>query len=43
MIELATDLNLPLCGLSGGLAVVLLNLPTPPGTWRDKLSQMDWM
>ncbi|KIM86227.1 hypothetical protein PILCRDRAFT_65068 [Piloderma croceum F 1598] len=36
-------LNIPLCGLSGGLAVILLNLPTPAGTWRDKLSRMDWI
>jgi hypothetical protein len=41
--ELVTDLNIPLCGLSGGLAIMLLNLPTPAGTLRDKLSQMDWM
>ena len=38
-----TDLNLPLCGVSATLATILLDLPTPPGTIREKLGKMDWM
>ncbi|KIJ48812.1 hypothetical protein M422DRAFT_225924 [Sphaerobolus stellatus SS14] len=36
-------LNLPLCGISAVMAFVTLNLPTPPGTLRHKLSKMDWI
>ncbi|KAF8529294.1 MFS general substrate transporter [Hysterangium stoloniferum] len=36
-------LNLPLCGVTGILTLVLLKLPTPPGSFRDKVSRMDWL
>lgn len=38
-----TDLNLPLCGISATLAVLFLNISTPPGTFKEKFLSMDWM
>ena len=37
------DLNLPISGLTVVLVLVLLKLPTPPGTINEKLAKMDWM
>ena len=37
------DLNLPICLVAGVLVIFLLDLPTPPGSYRDKFMQMDWM
>lgn len=36
-------LNLPVCGVAFVLVLVLLDLPTPPGSFREKLKRMDWM
>ncbi|KAF8800200.1 MFS general substrate transporter [Phlegmacium glaucopus] len=36
-------LNLPLCGVSAILAVLFLDVPTPPGTFKEKLLRMDWI
>ena len=37
------DLNLPISFI-GSLSVVhFLDLPTPPGNYRDKFGRMDWM
>ncbi|KAF8961745.1 major facilitator superfamily domain-containing protein [Flammula alnicola] len=36
-------LNLPISGLTVVLVLVLLKLPTPPGTMKEKLAKMDWM
>jgi hypothetical protein len=41
--DFTTDLNLPLCGLSAALTILFLDLPTPAGSLREKLSRMDWM
>ncbi|KAG6826989.1 hypothetical protein H0H92_013651 [Tricholoma furcatifolium] len=37
------DLNLPISGLTVVLVLLLLKLPTPPGTMKEKLEKMDWM
>ena len=37
------DLNLPICGLSAIIALLFLNLKTPPGTFREKIVRLDWM
>lgn len=37
------DLNLPITGVAALFIVLFLKLPIPPGTFRDKLSRMDWM
>ena len=36
------DLNLPICAFSALIALIFLNLPTPEGTWRQKLGRLDW-
>ncbi|KAH8102988.1 Mfs1.2 [Cristinia sonorae] len=36
-------LNLPVCGVALTMAVLFLNLPTPPGTLKEKLGRMDWI
>ncbi|KAG6871847.1 hypothetical protein C0995_015788 [Termitomyces sp. Mi166 len=36
-------LNLPISGLSLLLVLIFLKLPTPMGTFREKLAKMDWM
>jgi len=36
-------LNLPICGLALALVLVFMKLPTPPGTFREKISKMDWV
>jgi len=36
-------INVPLCGVVGMLTLVLLKLPTPPGSFRDKFYRMDWV
>ncbi|KIJ65390.1 hypothetical protein HYDPIDRAFT_110438 [Hydnomerulius pinastri MD-312] len=36
-------LNLPISFLAGLSVLILLDLPTPPGTFREKLMRMDWM
>lgn len=38
-----SDLNLPICGVSAMLVARFLRLPTPPGTTREKLAEIDWM
>ncbi|KAH8102918.1 Mfs1.2 [Cristinia sonorae] len=35
-------LNLPICGIAIVLAILFLRLPTPPGTFKEKLGRMDW-
>ncbi|GJJ14372.1 hypothetical protein Clacol_008636 [Clathrus columnatus] len=37
------DVNLPVCGISFILAAVYMKLPKPPGTWREKLTRIDWI
>lgn len=37
------DLNLPITGVAALFIVLFLKLPTPPGTFREKLARMDWM
>ncbi|TFK88802.1 MFS general substrate transporter [Polyporus arcularius HHB13444] len=36
-------LNLPICGVAGGLVLVFLKLPTPPGTFAEKFKRLDWV
>ncbi|KAI0712755.1 MFS general substrate transporter [Cerioporus squamosus] len=36
-------LNLPICGVAGGLVLVFLRLPTPPGRYTDKIRRLDWV
>jgi hypothetical protein len=43
VLALAPDLNIPIAGIAMVLVLAFLNLPTPPGTLREKLSRMDWM
>ena len=37
------DLNLPITLVAGVSVVFFLNLPTPPGSYREKIMRMDWM
>ena len=37
------DLNLPLTGVAAILVLVYLKLRTPRGSFREKVSRMDWM
>ncbi|KZS99914.1 MFS general substrate transporter [Laetiporus sulphureus 93-53] len=36
-------LNLPIAGLAATFVLVFLRLPTPPGTFREKLRRVDWI
>ncbi|KAI0363645.1 iron permease [Pilatotrama ljubarskyi] len=36
-------LNLPLAGIAFGLVAIFLKVRSPAGTWRDKLSRIDWV
>ncbi|KAF8443975.1 major facilitator superfamily domain-containing protein [Boletus edulis BED1] len=36
-------LNLPISLVASVLVVLLLDLPTPPGTYREKIMRMDWI
>ncbi|KAJ7578651.1 Mfs1.2 [Mycena floridula] len=36
-------INLPICVIAIALVMVFLRLPTPPGTLKEKLKQMDWI
>ncbi|EIM79125.1 MFS general substrate transporter [Stereum hirsutum FP-91666 SS1] len=36
-------LNLPICGVALVLVLLLLNVPTPPGTLSSKLARLDWV
>ncbi|KAL0572510.1 hypothetical protein V5O48_009452 [Marasmius crinis-equi] len=36
-------LNLPICGVAIVAVVLVLRLPTPPGTLQEKLRKMDWI
>jgi hypothetical protein len=38
-----SDLNLPLGAVAMVLVLVYLNFRVPRTSWREKLSQMDWM
>lgn len=38
-----TDLNLPIAGVAALLVVLFLRVPTPQGTLKSKLSNLDWM
>ena len=37
------DLNLPVSFVASVSVIVLLDLPTPPGSYREKFKRMDWM
>ena len=37
------DLNLPISLLACVSVLFLLDLPTPPGSYREKIMRMDWM
>ena len=37
------DLNLPVSFVACLLVVVLLDLPIPKGSYREKIMQLDWM
>ncbi|KAI4525345.1 MFS general substrate transporter [Schizophyllum commune Loenen D] len=36
-------MNLPIAGVASVLVGVLLNLPTPPGSMKEKLAKIDWI
>ncbi|KAI0343447.1 MFS general substrate transporter [Trametopsis cervina] len=36
-------LNLPICGVAAALVIVFLDLPTPPGSLKNKLRRVDWI
>ncbi|KAI0687844.1 Mfs1.2 [Cerioporus squamosus] len=36
-------LNLPICGVTIPMVLVFLKLPTPPGTWREKMARIDYI
>ncbi|KAI0364582.1 MFS general substrate transporter [Pilatotrama ljubarskyi] len=36
-------LNLPVCGVALILILLFLRLPTPPGTFAEKFSRLDWI
>ena len=37
------DLNLPVSFVACLFVIFLMDLPIPPGSYREKLSRMDWM
>ncbi|KAI0337303.1 Mfs1.2 [Trametopsis cervina] len=36
-------LNLPVCGAAAALVFIFLKLPTPPGTFKEKITRIDWV
>jgi len=36
-------LNLPICGIAILMVTLFLRLPTPPGTFSEKIRRMDWL
>ncbi|THH15540.1 hypothetical protein EW146_g4959 [Bondarzewia mesenterica] len=37
------DLNLPLAGFAGITTFIFMRLPTPPGTFSEKIRRVDWI
>ena len=42
-ISLLSDLNIPICGFAAALVFAFLRLRVPEGTFRDKMSRVDWL
>jgi hypothetical protein len=43
VVNMHTDLNIPICAFSTILVVLFLHLKTPPATLKEKVSKMDIM
>jgi hypothetical protein len=39
----AADLNLPIAGVASLITLIFMDLPTPPGTFYEKIIRLDWM
>ncbi len=42
-VFVSADLNLPISGVAAVAVLIFLKLPTPPGTFAEKIAKLDWM